>query len=238
MEWYWIIGLCLFAYLYSSLPVGLIIGKAKGVNVRKIGSGNIGGTNVVRALGWKYGFLVAGLDAFKGMFTLFLTLHLFHAPWWVATLVFICSMLGARYSVFLKFKGGKGIAVLIGNLFALLDWWKAVIIIVCYFIVILFFAKRKVSAGSLLLVSSLLLLVIFLPTLLYVSLALPIVAFIIWWAHKDNIKRLIKGEEPSLSKLPSFIEKLPDDPINWINWLIEKLQLLLLKLKALKKRLE
>ncbi len=232
MEWYLVVGLCAFAYLFCSLPFGYVVARAKNVNIQKSGSGNIGGTNVARALGFKYGFLVAGLDAFKGLLPMFLALYAFLAPWWAASLVFIFSMLGARYSVFLKFKGGKGVAVLVGNLLALLGW-KALVMVFCYFLVVIFVTKRKVSLASLLFVSSLLVLVALFPALLYVSLALPVIAFLVWWAHKDNIKRLIRDEEPSLEQLPGFLKKLPDDAIGLA---IEKLQWLLDKLKELDKR--
>jgi len=232
MEWYLVVGLCTFAYLFCSLPFGYVVARAKNVNIQKSGSGNIGGTNVARALGFKYGFLVAGLDAFKGLLPILLALYAFLTPWWAASLVFIFSMLGARYSVFLKFKGGKGVAVLVGNLLALLGW-KALVVVFCYFLVVIFVTKRKVSLASLLFVSSLLVLVALFPALLYVSLALPVIAFLVWWAHKDNIKRLIRDEEPSLERLPGFLKKLPDDAIGLA---IEKLQWLLDKLKELDKR--
>lgn len=227
MEWYSVVGLCIFAYLFSSIPFGYVIGRARGINIRESGSGNIGGTNVARVLGFKYGFLVVGLDAFKGLFPMFLALYAFYAPWWIASLVFIFSMLGARYSVFLKFKGGKGVAVLVGNLLALLGW-KALVMVFCYFLVVIFVTKRRVSLASLLLVSSLLVLVALFPALLYVSMALPIIAFLVWWAHKDNIKRLIRNEEPPLEKLHPVLEKLPDDligmAIDKLQWLIDKLK--------------
>ncbi|MDD3399419.1 MAG: glycerol-3-phosphate 1-O-acyltransferase PlsY [Candidatus Paceibacterota bacterium] len=231
MEWYLVVGLCAFAYFFCSLPFGYVVARTRNVNIRESGSGNIGGTNVARALGFKYGFLVAGLDAFKGLLPLFLALYVFRAPWWAASLVFIFSIIGARYSVFLKFKGGKGVAVLVGNLLALLGW-KALVMVFCYFLVVIFLTKRRVSLASLLFVSSLLVIVALFPALLYVSMALPVIAFLIWWAHKDNIKRLIRNEEPSFERLPEFFNKLPDDLLGQV---IEKLQWLIDKLKDLNK---
>ncbi len=110
-----------FAFLCGSIPFGLLIGRAKGIDVRKHGSGNIGASNVGRVLGKKYFFVCFGLDFLKGFVpTLAAGLVLGgtqrEAWWWLA--VMLTSVLGHVFSPWLKFKGGKGVATALGAMLA------------------------------------------------------------------------------------------------------------------------
>lgn len=211
-----IAGVCLFAYLFGSIPFGYMITRAKGVEIQKIGSGNIGGTNVGRALGLKYALWVGVLDAWKGAVPVATAMYFIRSSWLAIGLAFFFCLLGAVMSIWLKwktgsFRAGKGVAALIGGLLVLAgSQW---LIIVGFWLVAFFFlVRRKVSAASLMLAASLLLLAPFIPVLLYTMPATLLIVLLIWWAHRENIKRLAKGVEPSL-KLPSFFRKLPDDII-------------------------
>lgn len=126
--WPWIIA-CLGAYLAGSIPFGLLIGLSKGVDIRTKGSGNIGATNLGRVLGRRWGTLGFVLDVLKGVLPVLL------AGWWLGLLgeaspapgrawgwmaIAACAILGHMFSVFLRFKGGKGVATGLG---AMLGLW-------------------------------------------------------------------------------------------------------------------
>ena len=224
-----IAGICLFAYLFGSIPFGYIITRAKGIEIQKIGSGNIGGTNVGRALGFKYALWVGVMDAWKGAVPVATALYFIHSSWLGIGLAFFFCLLGAVLSIWLKikvgsFRAGKGVATLIGGLLVLTgsSW---LIMIGCWIAAFFFLVRRRVSAASLMLAASTLLLAPFIPVLLYIMPTTLLIVGLIWWAHRENIKRMFKGEEPSL-KLPSFFRKVPDDVIG----------LLVDKIKSLRKK--
>jgi len=217
-------AVCLGSYLLGSIPVGLIISKRlKGIDINKIGSGNIGGTNVGRKLGFKYGVLVVGLDACKGALPVILFTHFFWYSWWMVGLAWLFAVLGNIFPVWLKFKGGKGVSVFIGGLLAFLNWHVFLVILGCWIVIFLFFTKRKMSAANLMLASGILVFILMLPVLLYIAPIILLLIALLWWSHRENLKRLARGEEPSLSLPPflSFLNKLPDDIIGLI---VEKLQ--------------
>lgn len=120
-----LIAMLMGAFLAGSIPFGYLIGKAKGVDVRKVGSGNIGATNVGRVLGRKYFFLCFGLDVLKGLLPtlgmgyLLKALGSFElsdsvAAWWLGAMV--ASVFGHMFSPWVGFKGGKGVATSLGAL--------------------------------------------------------------------------------------------------------------------------
>ena len=233
-----IVGFCLFSYLFGSIPFGYIVSRVKGVDIQKVGSGNIGGTNILRALGPKYAIWVSTLDAWKGAVPIIVAIYLLRSSWWVVGLAFLFSMLGAVFSVWLKwqvgsFKAGKGVAALIGGLLVLAGWQVWLILMGCWLIIFLFFVRRKMSAASLILTAIILISILAIPIFLYMLPMLLIIVGLIWWAHRENIQRIIKNQESSTRvKLPWFFNKIPDDLISWS---IEKLQLLVKKLQGLKK---
>jgi glycerol-3-phosphate acyltransferase PlsY len=223
-----IVEVCIGAYLLGSIPFGKIVGKYIGrVDIQKVGSGNIGGTNVGRTLGFKYGALVVGLDAWKGALPVILTLYFFWQDWWLVGLAWLSAFLGHVFPVWLKFKGGKGVSVFIGGLLALLGWKTCLIIFACWIIVFLFFVRRKISAANLVVAAGLLCFILLMPILLYLVPILLVLIGFIWWAHRENLQRLSKGKEPSM-KLPSIFDKIPDDLISLA---IRKLQSFITKLQ-------
>jgi len=222
-----IAGICLFAYLFGSIPFGYIITRAKGIEIQKIGSGNIGGTNVGRALGFKYALWVGVMDAWKGAVPVATAMYFIQTSWLGIGLAFFFSLLGAVFSIWLRwkvgsFRAGKGVAALIGGLLMLTGWWW-LIIIGCWLAAFFFLVRRKVSAASLMLAASTLLLAPFIPALIYIMPVTLLVVGLIWWAHRENIKRIFRGEEPSL-KLPSFFRNVPDDVIGLIVDKIKKIR--------------
>ena len=118
MNTYAAIGAAICTYLLGSIPFGLWVGRRLGVDVRKHGSGNIGATNVARNLGKKVGVLVLALDAAKALVPALLARYLVYAekaPPLLLAVVVTAAVLGHCFSVFLKFRGGKGVATAMGG---------------------------------------------------------------------------------------------------------------------------
>jgi len=189
------IFLIIFGYLFGSIPFSYLIPKAKGINIRKVGSGNVGGTNVIRAMGLKFGLLASILDLLKAVIPVYLATRFLLFDWQIA-LVAITPILGHIFPVWLGFKGGKGMGSTIGVLLVLLGWKHFLILILIWVIVIAIFQIMSVAS---LLMSSLL------PLFLaYFSYPIPYyflviaLAVLIWWAHRENLKRIKEGVEPKL----------------------------------------
>jgi hypothetical protein len=105
----WMLG----AYLLAGIPVGLLIGRARGVDLREVGSGNIGATNAVRAMGRRWGLLVFALDVGKAALPVALASMRFADPRWIAWIA-LAAILGHVFPVYLRFRGGKGVACALG----------------------------------------------------------------------------------------------------------------------------
>lgn len=189
---------CLGAYLVGSIPFGLLVASAKGVDIREVGSGNIGATNITRNLGWKLGALVGVLDFTKSFVPIMLA-RLFFAHSGQVLLISIMPVLGHIFPIWLKFKGGKGVATIFGILGAYfgLPYLLA-------FLVVWFFTVRAVKLMSLVnLVVALLLPVAFwlkYNAVWFIVFGLLLGA-IIWITHRSNIGRLLRGEENKISFL-------------------------------------
>ncbi|MCX8164593.1 MAG: glycerol-3-phosphate 1-O-acyltransferase PlsY [Aquificaceae bacterium] len=186
--------LILFAYLYGSVLFGEHIAKYKGIDIRAVGSGNVGATNVGRALGKKYAVAVFLLDFSKGLLTMFLARLYFGLDSWTAFFVGLASLLGHMYPIFHGFKGGKGVATAFGTLTAV----SPLIAVLCIaFWGLLFKWKSVVSIASLsasALSLVLLLLTGYPPKTLLMAL---IMLLLILYRHRDNIRRLMEGTELS-----------------------------------------
>jgi glycerol-3-phosphate acyltransferase PlsY len=105
----------LISYLIGSFPTGVVISRRKyGLDVREVGSGNIGATNVKRIFGWYAGLLTFGIDFFKAILALWLVRWFFPENPWLVTLSGIFVVLGHCFSIFLRFRGGKGVATSLG----------------------------------------------------------------------------------------------------------------------------
>jgi glycerol-3-phosphate acyltransferase PlsY len=188
--------LVLFGYVLGSVPTGLLVGRAFGVDVRKVGSGNIGMANVLRAAGkWAAGLTMLG-DMLKGLFPVLIA-RAFTDNAWVLALVALAAVVGHCWSVFLRFRGGKGVATgagtsiglapLVGlGLFAF--WW----------IVVLLSRYTSLGAISVMVVS---------PFAFWLSgQPLPYVLYtvvggaLVLWRHRENARALLKGTERKIGR--------------------------------------
>lgn len=191
-----ILTFILLAYIIGSIPTGYIVVKlAKGEDIRKIGSGSTGATNVKRVMGKKWFFIVLLLDAFKGALPVIIAKLLateFTGLGLIPVLSALAVILGHSKSIFLKFTGGKSVASGVGTILALN--WQIGLLIAAIWGVITYFS-RYVSLGSIIaLCISPILMFIFNQPLAYIVYCL-IGAIYITYLHRENIKRLIKGEE-------------------------------------------
>ena len=192
------------SYLLGSIPFGYLIGRIAGIDIRKVGSCNIGATNVVRVLGKRYGYAVFLLDFFKGFGAVKLSMLLamrsppdLSSPELFGIIAAVSSIIGHSYPPWLKFKGGKGVATSAGALLALtavggLIWFGIWIVI--------FWLTRYVSVASI--TAALLLPVVILviswrnqsaKVIFYFSVC---AAAVVIWRHRSNLSRLMHGTEP------------------------------------------
>ena len=176
------------AYLSGSIPFGKLIAKMHGVDIQKKGSGNIGFTNSLRTLGWKPAVLVLIGDVCKGFIPAKLALQFFSLE--QGLMIGIVAILAHIFPVWLKFKGGKGVATGLGVLLAV----NPLIIAIGYAVFLIVFLLTKIiSISSILGTASLSLISYFvLPKLTVFYLVLLVIAI---WTHRKNVDRLLKGTE-------------------------------------------
>lgn len=198
----------LLSYLIGSVPAAYIAGRFAGIDIRRVGSGNVGATNALRMLGKTYGYAVFLFDFFKGVGAVKLSILIMNAvrPGDVENditgiLAGVLCVLGHTYPVWLGFKGGKGVATSAGVLFGLMSV-AALIVLVIWFVT--FEATKYVSVASIVAAVSLPVtagLMVHLERagmpLVYFSICLAVV---IVWRHRSNISRLMKGTEPSFHR--------------------------------------
>uniref|UniRef100_A0A7V5K3S1 Glycerol-3-phosphate acyltransferase n=1 Tax=Thermodesulfobacterium geofontis TaxID=1295609 RepID=A0A7V5K3S1_9BACT len=197
-----LIFLFFFSYLLGSIPFALLVSLPQGVDPRKEGSKNPGATNVARLLGKKWGIITFLGDSLKGIFALFIAyLFLEKIPYpkeLVLAGTAFFAVLGHLFSIFLKFKGGKGVATTVGVFLVLAP--KAMLIsLIIFFIAV--FISNYVSVGSLLATALLPLNIFLINYPSEYSICSFFLAILIWIKHKDNIKRLLKGEEKTWRKV-------------------------------------
>jgi len=186
----------LIAYITGSIPIGIILAKIRGADPRRIGSGNIGATNVMRAAGKTIGILTLAGDILKGFIPTAVVLY-YGQPATIVALVGFAAFVGHLFPVFLKFKGGKGVATAVGVYLAVSPF--AVLINIVVFILVLI-KWRYVSLGSLVGTALMpLTLVVFGKSHEYIYLSL-IIGFFIFIKHKGNIGRLVDGKENKINK--------------------------------------
>ena len=214
-----------FAFLLGSIPFGLIIARAKGINIRDHGSGNIGATNVLRVIGKKYGITCLLLDALKGFIPVVIAISLIrfegmknpmtltallpHAgdfPMLTAqmfqVITGLCAVLGHNYSPWVGFKGGKGIATSAGVLIALMP--AAIVILIAVWLLV-FVISRYVSLASIVAAAVLPLVTLwgswFHGKIQNGTWNKPLFVFTLIigilaiWKHRSNIERLRAGTE-------------------------------------------
>ena len=207
----------ILSYLVGSIPTSLLIGRAaSGIDIRDHGSGNAGGTNVMRVLGWKYGLLVIVLDALKGAVAVIIVARLFFGPLpfenispfddftLVQIIAGIAAVIGHIWTVFAGFRGGKGIATALGMLIMLVTVEMLIAVGIFALVVII---SRYVSLGSIIAAISV-------PSTLFIrenlfNVDIPgyntlfpfiiAVAALVVFTHRKNLIRLLQGNENKLS---------------------------------------
>ncbi len=190
------------SYILGSIPFALLIALPHGVDPRKEGSKNPGATNVTRLLGKKWGILTFIGDSSKGVLALFIAYFFVNKIPYPKDLILagtaFFAVLGHLFSIFLKFKGGKGVATTIG-VFLILTPKAMILSLVIFFIALFIF--NYISIGSLLATALLPLNIYFFGYSFEYFICSLILVILIWVKHKDNIKRLVKGEEKSWRKV-------------------------------------
>jgi glycerol-3-phosphate acyltransferase PlsY len=185
---------CLGAYVLGSIPTGLLIGRARGVDVRTVGSGNIGATNVARALGKGWAVVVLMCDALKGFLPVWGAGRLFgaHAPT-VTALAGLATIVGHMFTVFLRGRGGKGVATSLGVSLGV----SPVIGLACLAIYAATYALTRLSSlGSLLGIWAFPLIAALHGGVDRRQVALSIVvAILVTVRHRGNIRNLLRSEE-------------------------------------------
>jgi acyl phosphate:glycerol-3-phosphate acyltransferase len=191
--------LILFGYLMGSVPVGFILGARSGIDVRAVGSGNVGATNVARVVGKRQGILTLIADTAKGFLPVILAMQL-GASLAATVLVGAAAFLGHLYPIFLKFKGGKGVATALGVFLAVAP--MATLVLVALFAVTVL-ASRIVSLSSILTaVAAPIIFWLFSYPPLVVGMA-AFIALAITCRHRSNIRRMMNGSEPRFGSASS-----------------------------------
>ena len=221
---HWLVA-ALVAFACGSIPFGPIVARLRGIDLRTVGSGNIGATNVGRALGWKWGVLVYVLDAIKGAAPVLAAGALAgilgkpadevaHADMWWWLLMPIASVLGHMFSPFVGFKGGKGVATGSGAMLAVWPTLTGPLLVAIGLWAVLLAATRYMSVASMAAAISIPLTVAAAAAIrtgdgtpdgeLPLRHALPAiivtggVALLVVWKHRPNIERLLAGKENRL----------------------------------------
>lgn len=190
--------LCIIVgYLLGSVPTGYLVARARGVDIQNMGSGNIGATNILRSVGVVPAIIVVLMDPLKAMLAMTLPILLGLSPWALA-LVGIATVLGNTYNVFLKFRGGKGIATSLG-VFVMVEPLIALLILILA--VSIMVVCRYVSLGALMASYSAPLMLIAQGDIVWANFVLAVVlvtlAFI---RHRSNLIKLAAGTERRLGE--------------------------------------
>jgi len=209
VEWYAAVIAAVLAYFLGNINPAIIIGRAKGIDIRAQGSGNAGATNAMRSIGKKAGALTFVIDVAKGFAGFAIPLAVFHEiP--VALLCGLCVVLGHMYPAVYGFRGGKGVSTTFGVLLGV----SALYALVLLAIVIVFTAIfRRVSLSVMIAAAAAIILIFwggyhqqlssykvgFMEFNNYLPLWIIIIMALVVWKHRGNIGRLVKGQEPKLS---------------------------------------
>jgi glycerol-3-phosphate acyltransferase PlsY len=198
-------------YLLGSIPFGLLIAKAHGKDLRLIGSGNIGATNVSRALGRKWAYFCFFLDVLKGLLPMLATMLIAKPDTvlklWLWLAVGCAAILGHIFPIYIKFKGGKGVATSFGVALGLWPYYTICVLFAFLVWVVVVLIWRYVSlasiAASVTFILALIAAIIMKPDwefgnlwpILITAVAIPVMVIV---RHRENIKRLLAGTESKI----------------------------------------
>lgn len=203
MNYIYYFGMLIFAYLLGSIPFGLVLTRFfTSVDIRKEGSGNIGATNVRRVAGTSMGLFTLAGDVLKGVVPVSIAMVM-NYPSQLAYEIFIgltalCAFLGHLYPVYMKLKnGGKGVATALGC-FMVISPVACLVALLTFLIVAL--SSNHASTGSLSAAAVLPVAVLIKTNSLLITTCAAVISILIIYRHKDNIKRLLAGEENVIRK--------------------------------------
>lgn len=189
------------AYLIGGIPFGFLIGKARGVDVRKVGSKNIGATNVFRSVGKKWGFIAFACDVLKGLIPVLIARHFGagDATWaHLALITGLACVMGHMLTPYMHFKGGKGVATGFGMLIGLVP---ALVGVAFALFIVVFALSHYISLGSCA-AAAFLAIMIWLPYLgsqglgdIPQAVLVTFISLFVIFKHRANIGRLVKGTE-------------------------------------------
>ena len=190
-----LLAACAFGYLAGSIPFGILISKILGLgDLRKVGSGNIGATNVLRTGNKLAAFLTLLFDISKGTCAVLITRHFFGED--SVQVSALSALVGHCFPIWLKFSGGKGVATFLGATIAL----SFIIGIICCFVWLFVAVLRRMSSlASLTSAASAPIASIFLDQPNTIMLLLLLVG-VVFFRHKQNINRITKGVEPKIGE--------------------------------------
>lgn len=190
-----LILVALGAYLIGSIPFGLVFARLFGLgDLRSIGSGNIGATNVLRTGNKVAAFLTLVCDSGKGAFAVLIALAFFGNL--AAQIAGLCAFLGHLYPVYLGFKGGKGVAIFLGIILAL-NFWGGLLACGTWLVCALLLRMSSASALVSALIAPLGMWLTGRPDAVILTI---ILAALVWWKHRENIARIRTGDEPKIGK--------------------------------------
>jgi glycerol-3-phosphate acyltransferase PlsY len=193
------IGCAIASYLIGSIPTGFLWAKARGIDIRKVGSGNIGATNVMRTLGKGPGITVLAIDTVKGFLPVWIAARVFSGVdvVWLQIICCVSVVAGHNWTCWLKFKGGKGVATSAGALLAFLPFP-----LVCALAVwlVVFLLGRYVSLASICAAVTVPIATWFVSRDVTLLLFTTLIAAVAVYKHKSNIQRLLAGTENRVGK--------------------------------------
>ncbi|HKK95928.1 MAG TPA: glycerol-3-phosphate 1-O-acyltransferase PlsY [Anaerovoracaceae bacterium] len=192
MELFICIMLIVLSYLMGNISPSIILGKMKGVDIKSEGSGNAGTTNALRLLGAKAGLITFSMDIIKGFIPVFLAMTF--STFYCASICVLAVIFGHIWPVMYKYKGGKGVATSIGATLAINPVLTLIITVISMSMVAI---TKKVSVGSITAA-----IIYPIATFIFIKDFMPfavILCITIIIKHKENIKRLINGEEKNIS---------------------------------------
>jgi len=193
----WVIAV-VAAYLIGSIPFALLLGRRHGIDVRRVGSGNVGATNVLRTVGARAALVTVLLDVAKGTMAVVVAQQLADAPV-VPVLGALAAIVGHVWPVWLGFRGGKGVATAAGA-FAVLAPVAFSVAVVAFGLTV--WLTRFVSLGSLVAALALVGVLLVTRSPLILTAGATIAALVIIAGHRDNMARLMKGTEHRLGQRP------------------------------------
>ncbi|HTV47139.1 MAG TPA: glycerol-3-phosphate 1-O-acyltransferase PlsY [Phycisphaerae bacterium] len=218
-------------YLIGSIPFGLILGLARGVDIRKHGSGNIGATNAGRVLGMRYFWYAFFLDFLKGFLPVLvcdLLITNLNGPIWIPLITAAAAISGHLFPIYLGFKGGKGVATSFGAMLGIWPVFTLSALGAVGVFAVVFMSKRIISISSMVAAISFAVLVplvghflspipgVIQPESWHELMPLLIASWLLCamviWKHRSNIRRLLTGTEPKMGESASTAPIKNDEP--------------------------